>query len=205
LQLCCGCLNPYLFKGVCWKHWNQSNFDCKGHGFENTHLYSFRLKRFAHCFSAAHFIVEKDMALEKVELLQCLGATVERVPPASFSDPEHFCNVAQRRAACDPNGWFANQFDNLSNQSAHYESTGPELWTQMDGQIDVLVVAAGTGGLAAGLSRYLKERDAAVSVVLVDPPGSSLFFRVTKGVAFSDKELEVMIESFIFCSSFEEC
>ena len=131
------------------------------------------------------------MALEKVQLLECLGASVERVPPASFSDPDHFCNLAQRRAAEDPNGWFANQFDNLSNQKAHYEGTGPELWEQMDGRIDVLVVAAGTGGLAAGVSRFLKEQDASISEMLVDPPGSSLFLRVTQGVAFSDKEFEV--------------
>jgi cysteine synthase A len=131
------------------------------------------------------------MAIEKVQLLECLGAHVERVPPASFSDPEHYCNVALRRAAEDPSGWFANQFDNLSNMRAHYETTGPELWEQMEGQMDVLVVAAGTGGLAAGLSTFLKEQDSGISVVLVDPPGSSLFLRVTQGVAFSDKEMEV--------------
>ncbi len=137
-----------------------------------------------------HVCIPADMAQEKVDLLQCLGATVERVAPAAFADPEHYCNTAQRRAAADPNGFFADQFDNLSNFRAHYESTGPELFSQMEGDIDVLVVAAGTGGLAAGLSRYLKEKDASISVALVDPPGSSLFLLVNNGVAFSDKELE---------------
>ena len=137
-----------------------------------------------------HICLPSDMAVEKVQLLQCLGATVERVPPAAFADPEHFCNVAQRRAAADPNGFFADQFDNLSNCRAHYATTGPELWRQMDGRVDALVVAAGTGGLAAGLSRFLKEQDPRVSVALVDPPGSSLFLLVNSGVAFGAAERE---------------
>jgi cysteine synthase A len=137
-----------------------------------------------------HICIPADMAVEKVQLLQALGATVERVPPAAFADPEHFCNVAQRRAAADPRGFFADQFDNPSNWRAHYATTGPELWRQMEGRVDALVLAAGTGGLAAGLSRFLKERDARVSVALIDPPGSSLRLLVTGGVAFGAAERE---------------
>lgn len=111
------------------------------------------------------------------------------IPPAPFCDPEHFCNTAQRTAEKN-NGFFANQFENLSNFKAHYTSTGPELWEQMVHEIDYVVLGAGTGGMIAGVSRYLKEQDEGIKVVLIDPPGSSLYNRVNGGVAFSSAEKE---------------
>lgn len=137
-----------------------------------------------------HICIPDDMAREKSDLLTCLGAQVERVPPTTFSDPEHFCNLAKRRALHHEGGFFVDQFDNLSNRTAHYSTTGPELWEQVDGNLQVLVCAAGTGGLVAGVSTFLKEQDPSISVVLIDPPGSSLANRVNHGVAWSDKERE---------------
>jgi cysteine synthase A len=137
--------------------------------------------------------IPSDMAVEKSQLLQALGATVTRVPPAPFLSPEHFCNAAKRAAAADPTGFFSDQFDNLSNFRAHYLTTGPEMWQQMldyVGGVDCFVGAAGTGGLIAGVSRCFKEHNPAVSVVLADPQGSSLYLKVNAGVAFSDTELE---------------
>ena len=130
------------------------------------------------------------MATEKSDLLACLGAGIERIPPTSFSDPEHFCNVAKRRAESCKDAFFADQFENASNRKAHFETTGPELWEQMDGRLDVLVCAAGTGGLVAGVGSFLKKCDSSISVVLIDPPGSSLCNRVNAGVAWGDQERE---------------
>lgn len=111
------------------------------------------------------------------------------IAPAPFCDPEHFCNTAQRTAEKN-NGFFANQFENLSNFKAHYTTTAVELWDQMNRDIDYVVLGAGTGGMIAGVSKYLKERDDGINVVLIDPPGSSLYNKINGGVAFSKAESE---------------
>ncbi|KAL2944952.1 Cysteine synthase 2 [Bienertia sinuspersici] len=73
-------------------------------------------------------------------------------------------------------GFFADQFENLANFRAHYEGTGPEIWEQTEGKLDAFVAAAGTGGTVAG------EKNANIKCFLIDPPGSGLFNRVTRGV-----------------------
>lgn len=101
------------------------------------------------------------------QILEALGATVERVRPVSITHRDHFVNIARRRAseanelaskhsADCKGGFFADQFENLSNFRAHYEDTGPEIWEQVDGKLDAFVAAAGTGGTVAGVSRFLK-------------------------------------------------
>lgn len=101
------------------------------------------------------------------QILEALGATVERVRPVSITHREHFVNIARRRAleanelaskhsADCKGGFFADQFENLSNFRAHYEDTGPEIWEQVDGKLDAFIAAAGTGGTVAGVSRFLK-------------------------------------------------
>lgn len=99
--------------------------------------------------------------------MEALGATVERVRPVSITHRDHFVNIAKRRAlelnelaskhsdSCK-GGFFADQFENLSNFRAHYEETGPEIWEQVDWKLDAFVAAAGTGGTVAGVSRFLK-------------------------------------------------
>jgi len=138
-----------------------------------------------------HIFMPDDQALEKSELLKTLGATVERVRPVSYSNPEHFCNLARRAAEREKgNAIFANQFDNLANFRAHYEQTGPEIWEQTKGKIDALVSAAGTGGTIAGISKYLKEKNPNIMVFLIDPPGSALYNKVNTGVLFSASDRE---------------
>ncbi|CAG9460987.1 unnamed protein product [Pedinophyceae sp. YPF-701] len=140
----------------------------------------------------AHICMPDDAALEKVALLNALGATVERLRPVSISHPDHFVNVARRRAADAPNppgGVFADQFENAANLDAHL-ATGEEIWRQTGGRIDAFVSGAGTGGTLAGVSRALKQRDPAVLTVLIDPPGSSLYNRVARGVAYHGAEAE---------------
>ena len=122
----------------------------------------------------------EKQAREKYEALEAMGVEVHKVPVVPFSNPGHFYH--QARALAEQHGWFwANQFENTANGDYHYETTGPELWEQCEGRIDVLVSAVGSGGTLSGVSRYLKEKNPALRVVLVDPHGSGLFCWVREG------------------------
>jgi cysteine synthase A len=79
------------------------------------------------------------------------------------------------------NAIWANQFDNLANRLAHYETTGPEIWKQTDGKIDAWTTATGTGGTYAGVALYLKEQNPAIKCVVADPLGSALYSYVKTG------------------------
>ena len=138
-----------------------------------------------------------DQATEKSELLQKLGAIVDRVPPAPIIDPMHFVNRARTLASVhtsDPHrpgrGYFANQFENEANWQAHYSSTGPEILQQCSGSLDAFVAGAGTGGTIAGVARYLKAYLPDLKIVLADPQGSGLFNKIKYGVMFDPKEKE---------------
>jgi cysteine synthase A len=121
-----------------------------------------------------------NQAREKIDLLSAMGAEVRLVKPVPFANPGHFYH--QARLLSEEHGWFwANQFENPANGEAHYRTTGPELWEQCEGKIDVLVSSAGTGGTISGTSRYLKEKNPNLRVVLVDPPGSGLYSYVREG------------------------
>ncbi|KAK9462794.1 tryptophan synthase beta subunit-like PLP-dependent enzyme [Lipomyces oligophaga] len=145
----------------------------------------------------AHICLPDDTSVEKVELLEKLGATVEKVPPASIVDQRHYVNLARTRAeeqnASDSipgHGIFADQFETQANWTAHYAHTGPEIYTQTGGNLDAFVTGAGTGGTIAGVSRYLKNRLAKIKIVLADPPGSGLYNKVKYGVMFDIVERE---------------
>ncbi|KAF5559611.1 cysteine synthase A [Fusarium napiforme] len=147
----------------------------------------------------AHICMPSDMALEKSDLLLHLGATVERVTPAPITSPDHFVNLARRRAeehaskAKDGSkGFFANQFESEANWKAHFNATGPEIWRQTNGQLDAFVAGAGTGGTVSGVAKYLKEEQKAtdIKVVLADPQGSGLYNKVRHGVMYSSTERE---------------
>jgi cysteine synthase A len=118
---------------------------------------------------------------EKVDLLRTLGAEVRLIPAVPYSNPMNYQHQAGRFAESLPNGVWANQFDNVANRQAHYESTGPEIWAQTDGRVDAFVAATGTGGTLAGVARYLKERKPGVQIVLADPMGSALYNWVKTG------------------------
>jgi len=121
-----------------------------------------------------------NQAREKYDFLEAMGVEVRKVPAVPFSNPNHFFHSA--RVLSEENGWFwANQFENTANGDFHYETTGPELWEQCEGKLDVLVCAVGSGGTISGVSRYLKEKNPALRVVLVDPLGSGLYCYVREG------------------------
>lgn len=138
-----------------------------------------------------------DMAMEKKQLLTVLCSHCVVVPPVSFSNPSHFCNAAKSAAAAQPSGsFYADQFDNPSNWRAHFLTTGPELVKQLNRRIDAVIVACGTGGLAAGVSQCLRVELPNCRVILVDPAGSSLYSRVKHGVAFApDSEREGRVKT----------
>ncbi len=121
-----------------------------------------------------------NQAREKYEYLEALGADVRRVPVVPFSNEQHFFHAARKLA--EAHGWFwANQFENPANGDFHYETTGPEIWEQCEGRVDVLVGACGTSGTLSGVSRYLKEKNPKLEVVLADPAGSGLYTQVKEG------------------------
>jgi len=121
-----------------------------------------------------------NQAREKYDVLEAMGVEVRRVPVVPFANPGHFYHAA--KALSEQHGWWwANQFENPANGDFHYESTGREIWEQCEGKVDVLVSAVGTGGTLSGVSRYLKEKNPKLRVVLVDPPGSGLYCWVKDG------------------------
>ena len=121
------------------------------------------------------FTMPDKMSQEKVRLLKAFGAEVIITPTAVPPDhPDNYVMMAKRIAQETPGAVLANQFDNAANPDAHYATTGPELWTQTLGKITHFVASAGTGGTISGTGRYLKEQNAKVRIIGVDPVGSIL-------------------------------
>ena len=121
-----------------------------------------------------------NQAKEKYEFLEAMGADVRKVPVVPFANENHFFHQARRLA--EAHGWFwANQFENPANGDFHYETTGPEIWEQCEGKVDVLIASCGTSGTLSGTSRYLKEKNPKLEVILADPYGSGLYTQVKEG------------------------
>ncbi len=119
------------------------------------------------------FTLPDKMSQEKIDLLRAFGAKVIITPTAVPPDhPANYVKVAERIVKETPNSFMPNQYFNKSNPEAHYRTTGPEIWKQTAGKIDVLVATMGTGGTISGTARYLKEKNPNIKVVGVDPEGS---------------------------------
>lgn len=119
------------------------------------------------------FVMPDKMSEEKIGALRALGAQVVITPTnVAPEDPRSYYKVSRRIADETPGAFYANQYHNPSNPKAHYLSTGPELWEQTGGKIDVFVSAAGTGGTISGTGKYLKEQNPDIRVVAADPVGS---------------------------------
>lgn len=127
-------------------------------------------------------VVTTKNSVDKVELLRACGAEVEVVPHGRDGEGRAiFVERAREIARELPGSWFADQFSNPDNPAAHYATTGPEIWRQTGGQIDVLVAGIGTGGTLHGAGLYLKERRPDLRLVLADPEGSVLNDFATTG------------------------
>lgn len=126
---------------------------------------------------------------EKIDVLQAMGAQVYVCPtnvPAEH--PESYYSVADRLHKEIENSFYPYQYDNLSNQQAHYESTGPEIWDQTDGEITHFVVGVGTGGTISGVARYLKEKNPNVKIWGIDTYGS-VFKKYHETGEFDESEI----------------
>ena len=120
-------------------------------------------------------IIPDTQSQEKIDLLRTLGAEVRPVPAVPYKDPNNYVRLSGRVAEELENAIWANQFDNLANRQAHYETTAPEIWAQTDGKLDAWVAATGTGGTYAGVSLFLKQKSPTIKCVLADPMGSGLY------------------------------
>ncbi len=131
-------------------------------------------------------VMNDGLAREKIDMLRLCGARVELVPQKPYRDPNNYIRYSERLAEhlnrTDPKGavW-ANQFDNLANRRAHYETTGPEIWRQTEGKLDAFICAIGTGGTLSGVGLYLKERKPGVVIGLADPMGAAMYSYFTRG------------------------
>ncbi|PTQ97941.1 cystathionine beta-synthase [Mucilaginibacter yixingensis] len=123
---------------------------------------------------------------EKFDALRAFGAEVIVCPTnVEPEDPRSYYSVSSRLEKEVPNSWKPNQYDNLSNSQAHYESTGPEIWEQTEGKITHLVAGVGTGGTISGIARYLKEKNPNIQVLGIDTYGS--VFKKYKETGIFDK------------------
>ena len=119
------------------------------------------------------FVIADKQSKEKIDILRALGAEVVVCPThVEPDDPRSYYSVSKRLSLETPNAWYANQYDNLSNTTAHYESTGPEIWEQTDGKITHFVVGVGTGGTISGVGKYLKEKNPNIKIWGIDTYGS---------------------------------
>lgn len=119
------------------------------------------------------FVMPDKQSMEKVKALRAIGAKVIITPTAvEPEDPRSYYSVSTRVARETPNSFYANQYHNPANPEAHYRSTGPELWTQTNGEIDAFVAGLGTGGTITGTGRYLKEKKPEVQLIGADVVGS---------------------------------
>jgi cystathionine beta-synthase len=126
------------------------------------------------------FVTTDKQSKEKADILKAVGAEVIVCPTNVLpDDPRSYYSVAKRLSSEVPNSFHCNQYDNLANRQAHYESTGPEIWDQTDGKITHLVCTAGTGGTVTGTAMFLKEKNPDIQIWAIDVYGSLLtkYFR----------------------------
>jgi cysteine synthase A len=125
-------------------------------------------------------VIPDTQSQEKKDTLRLLGAELIEVPAVPYRDENNYVKFAGRLA--DERGaFFANQFDNIANRQAHIDSTGPEIWSSLAGNVDGFVCSIGTGGTLAGTGIYLKSQNPSITIALADPMGSALYEHYTNG------------------------
>ncbi|CUH68799.1 Cysteine synthase [Thalassovita gelatinovora] len=123
-------------------------------------------------------VIPETQSQEKKDMIRLAGAQLVEVPAAPYKNPNNYVRYSERLAnelaKTEPNGviW-ANQFDNVANRQAHVETTGPEIWDQMDGKVDGFICSVGSGGTLAGIGMALQPKG--VKVALADPMGAALY------------------------------
>jgi cysteine synthase len=125
-------------------------------------------------------VMPQTQSQEKKDLLRVCGAEVVEVPAVPYRDQNNYIRVSERLARelaeREPKGvLWANQWDNLANRRAHFETTGPEIWEQTDGRVDAFISAIGTGGTLSGVGLFLKEKRKEIAIALADPMGAAMY------------------------------
>ena len=134
-------------------------------------------------------VLNDKQSKEKMDILRAVGAEVVVCPTAvEPEDPRSYYSVSKRLAEETPNSWYVNQYDNLSNRKAHYESTGPEIWEQTEGKITHFVVGVGTGGTISGVGKFLKEKNPNIKIWGIDTYGS-VFKKYHETGIFDENEI----------------
>jgi len=135
------------------------------------------------------FTTSDKQSKEKFDMLRAMGSEVIVCPTnVTPEDPRSYYSVAERLSKEIPNSWWCNQYDNLSNRQAHYESTGPEIWKQTEGKITHMVVGVGTGGTVSGTGKYLKEQNPDIKIWGIDTYGS-VFKKYHETGEFDENEI----------------
>lgn len=125
-------------------------------------------------------VFPRTQSQEKKDAIRLLGAELIEVDAVPYANPNHYARYSEKLAAelneTEPNGaiW-ANQFDNIANRKAHYDTTGPEIFSQLDGKVDGFICAVGSGGTLGGISMALKERNKDIKIGIADPGGAALY------------------------------
>jgi len=152
-------------------------------------------------------VVRRQTSPEKLDSLRAMGVDLILVDGALPPDhPESYNRKARTVVAETPRAWYPDQHNNRANNEAHYRTTGPEIWRQMEGRIDLLVAGMGTGGTICGVARYLKEQDPRIKAIAVDPAGSAFhgYFRTGRAGDPKPGLLEGLgDEEIIGCPEFE--
>ena len=126
-------------------------------------------------------VMPKTQSEEKKNELRSYGAELNLVPAVPYSNPKNYVRYSEtlankiKKENKNKSVFWANQFDNLSNFKAHYQTTGPEIWNDTKGKIDGFVCAVGTGGTLAGTGAFLKKKNKKIKIGIVDPMGSALY------------------------------
>lgn len=135
------------------------------------------------------FTLADKQSKEKMDILRAVGAEVVVCPTNVSPDhPDSYYSVAKRLNQEIPNSFYPNQYDNMSNWAAHYESTGPEIWEQTEGKVTHFITGVGTGGTVTGISKYLKEKNSAVKTIGIDTYGS-VFKKYKETGIFDENEI----------------
>jgi len=152
-------------------------------------------------------IVRDSISKEKLHQLKALGVDIYQadtsLPPES---PYSYNNITSHIVKQNPGCYFPDQHNNRENSEAHYKTTGPEIWKQMQGRIDFLLAGVGTGGTICGISKYLKEKDPNIKVIGVDPVGSIFYhyFHQKKVIKSSPYLIEGLGDEFLIkCVDFD--
>lgn len=151
-------------------------------------------------------VVRDRISPEKLNLLETLGVDVLKVdsslPPES---PESYNNITPKLVKETKNSYFPDQHNNPENNDSHYNSTGPEIWEQMEGKIDYFIAGIGTGGTIGGVAKFLKEKDPGIRIIAIDPEGSIFYdyFKYKKMVEPKPYLIEGLGDEFLIkCADF---